>query len=194
MPKGAGGSGFEATKVRFIPRMSKLILGQAKFKVKIAQLVANCPKFDLKLLPYRVQSAVREEAFQVFVSALGGTDPALTKENMNDLRLLCEEFGFPSLLTQVSDFRERVSVVDDEAQRRDSDIPEENSQIRLALCPLQEALSGLRTGNLRRAQTHESLCHCRGMSRNCGRCAWTWRRTPSTSAKNFQEFAGSRTG
>jgi hypothetical protein len=71
MPKGAGGSGFEAIKDRFNPPMSRLILSQEKFKVKIAQLAANCPKFDLKLLPCRVQSAAREEAFQVFVSALG---------------------------------------------------------------------------------------------------------------------------
>jgi hypothetical protein len=39
MSKDPGGSGFEATKGCFIPGMSKLILGQAKFKVKIGQLV-----------------------------------------------------------------------------------------------------------------------------------------------------------
>jgi hypothetical protein len=72
-----------------------------------------------------------------------GDGPALTKENLNDLRLLCEEFGFTRLLTQVSDFQEWVSVVDDEAQRGDSDITEENFEIRWALSLLQEALSGL---------------------------------------------------
>jgi hypothetical protein len=63
--------------------------------VKIVPLLSNCPKFEnVKLLPYQVQSAVSAEAFQVFVSPLGGTDPALTTENMNDLLLLSEEFGF----------------------------------------------------------------------------------------------------
>jgi hypothetical protein len=55
--------------------MAEVILGQAKFTVKIVPLVSNCPKFEkVKLLPYQVQSAVSSEAFQVFVSALGGTD------------------------------------------------------------------------------------------------------------------------
>jgi hypothetical protein len=59
--------------------------------VKIVPLVSNCPKFEnVKLLPYQVQSAVSAEAFQVFVSALGGADPAVTAENVNDLLLLCE--------------------------------------------------------------------------------------------------------
>jgi hypothetical protein len=71
--------------------MAELFLGQAKFTVKIVPLASNCPKFEsVRLLPYQLQSAVSAEAFQVFVWVLGGTDPALTTENMNDLLLLCE--------------------------------------------------------------------------------------------------------
>jgi hypothetical protein len=71
--------------------MAELILGQAKFTVKIFPLATNCPKFEnVKLLPYQVQSAMSAEAFQAFVSALDSTDPALTTENRNDLLLLCE--------------------------------------------------------------------------------------------------------
>jgi hypothetical protein len=45
--------------------MAELILGQAKFIVKIVPLVSNCPKFEnVKLQPYQVQSAVSAEAFQ----------------------------------------------------------------------------------------------------------------------------------
>jgi len=59
------------------------------------KLPPNCPKFEkLKLLADRVQSAVGEDAFQVFVSALGGTNLARTTENLNGQRLLCKELRF----------------------------------------------------------------------------------------------------
>jgi hypothetical protein len=52
--------------------MTELILGQARFEMKIVQLAVNCPKFEnLHLLRYRVPSVAREEAFHVVVSALG---------------------------------------------------------------------------------------------------------------------------
>jgi hypothetical protein len=66
--------------------MAELILGQAKFTVKIVLPVSNCPQFEnVKLLPSQVQSAMSAEAFQVFVSVLGGADSALTTDNANDL-------------------------------------------------------------------------------------------------------------
>jgi hypothetical protein len=69
----------------------------------------NCPKFfenlDLLKSPYRVRSAVGEDAFQMFLATLEGTKPELTRENMNEFFLLCEKFGFAALLSQVSDIR-----------------------------------------------------------------------------------------
>jgi hypothetical protein len=138
--------------------MAELILSQAKFTMKIVPLASNCPKFEkVKLLPYQVQSVVSAEAFQVFVSALGGADPALTTENMNDLLLLCEEFGFASLLSQVTDFILTHSVVDSEGSNGAADITEENLQIKEALCPLQEALSGVHKAHFHLAQSTDSL-------------------------------------
>jgi hypothetical protein len=67
-------------------------------------------------------------------------DLALTKENMNDVRLLCEEFGLSALLTQVSVFVSAPSVAKDEARKSVRDIAEENFQIKGALFPLYEAL------------------------------------------------------
>jgi adenosine/AMP kinase len=128
----AGESCFEVTKVRFIPRNVELILGQAKFTMKIVQFAANCPRFeDLKLLPCRVQYAVKKDAFHVFVSALGGTDPVFTKENMNDVRFLCEKFGFTALLTQVSDFISTHSVAESESGKGVRGIDEEKFQIKM---------------------------------------------------------------
>jgi hypothetical protein len=80
------------------------------------KLLPNCPKFEkFKLLPSWVQSAVREDAFQVFLSALGGTDPSLTTENRNDRRLLCKEFGLVVPCSKISALQERASVMNEEA-------------------------------------------------------------------------------
>jgi hypothetical protein len=107
--KRAGGSCFEASKVRYIQRMAELFLGRAKFTANSPKPLPNCPKSEnLKLLPSRVQSAVSEDAFQALVSAFGGMDPALTKENMNDLCLVCEGFGFAALCSQASVLDEEV--------------------------------------------------------------------------------------
>lgn len=89
-----------------------------------------------------------EDAFHVFVSALGGMDLFLTTRNMDDLRLLCEEFGFTNLVTCVMDFILAHPVVEDETRKGVSDIVAENFQIKGSLFPLQEARSGLGTVNL----------------------------------------------
>jgi hypothetical protein len=119
-------------EVRFIPQNVELILGQAKLKVKIVQFAANFLRFeDVKLLPCRVQYAVRKDAFHIFVSALEGTDPVLTKENMNDVRLFCEKFDFTALLIQVSDFISTHSVAEGEAGKSFRGIDEEKFQIKI---------------------------------------------------------------
>jgi hypothetical protein len=118
--------------------MAYLFLGQAKSTVDILQLATNCPKFEnLKLLPSRVRSVVSEEAFRVFASALGVTDPTLTAKNMCDLHLhlLCEEFEFVTLHTKVTDLISVHSVIDNEAGFVASWTDQENLQIKRALLP-----------------------------------------------------------
>jgi hypothetical protein len=158
--KRTSGSSFEATKIRLIRRMTELVLGQAKFTVSRLKLLTNCPKFeDLKLLPYQIQSLVSAETVQVFVSVLGGTDPALTTENMNDSRLLCEEFGFAALRDKVSTFQEHISVIDEEAHRHAGGVEEQNMQqdwslgfLQREVAELQTACLDLRKSNLDRKQ------------------------------------------
>jgi hypothetical protein len=94
---------------------------------------------------------VSAEAFQVFVSALGGTDPALAMENMNDLLLLSEEFGFASLLSQVTAFISANSVVDGEARRRVNDLEERNRQQKRKYSLLQKETVDLREVKRRRS-------------------------------------------
>jgi hypothetical protein len=79
---------------------------------------------------------VSVEVFRLFVGAIEGAPPVLTTENMDDLFLLCKEFGFASLLSQVSDFIVADSIVDSERPNGATDITEENLQIKESLCPL----------------------------------------------------------
>jgi hypothetical protein len=87
----------------------------------------------------------------------------LTTTNMTDLRLLCEEFGFASLLTQVSDFISRDSIAEDGTRKGLSNITDENLQSHGCLLPVHQVLSGLRTANLHQARTNESLQQSLGL-------------------------------
>jgi hypothetical protein len=95
--------------------------------------------------------------FRTFVGAIEGTPPVLMTENMNELFLLGQEFGFANLLSQVTSFISEHSVVDSEAPKGATDITEENLQVKGALCPLQKALSGVQNTNFQLARGNESL-------------------------------------
>jgi hypothetical protein len=100
---------------------------------------------------------VDEEAFRGFLAALDGSPPELTTANMNDLFLLCEEFGFASLLSQISDFRSQHAVVDDEARKRVSRVEEQNLQQDRVIGVLQRELSDLRAAHSRLAAESASV-------------------------------------
>jgi hypothetical protein len=121
---------------------TELALGGTKLTVRVARLLARCPHFEEPLL-YQVRSPVRVDVFRVFVAALEGTPSVVTTENMNDLFFLCDEFGFTSLLSLVPDFISSHPVLDSEGPKRAADITEERLQIKEALYPMQEALSGV---------------------------------------------------
>jgi predicted nucleotide-binding protein (sugar kinase/HSP70/actin superfamily) len=69
---------------------------------------------------------------------------AITTKNMNDLLLLCEEFGFAALLSKVSAIQAVHSVVDDESRKRISGIEDQYLQHERTLCFLQEQIAELR--------------------------------------------------
>jgi hypothetical protein len=81
-----------------------LFLGETALRVGIAALSTNCPNFK-EYLPYHVRSRVGVEGFHIFVGALEGAAPVLTRETMYDLLSLCNEFGFTRLLSQVTEER-----------------------------------------------------------------------------------------
>jgi hypothetical protein len=66
--------------------------------------------------------------FRIVVAALEGARPAITTENISDLLLFCEEFGFVSLLSQVTDDIWAHAVADSEARNPISDLEAKNRQ------------------------------------------------------------------
>jgi hypothetical protein len=116
---------------------AKLSLGDTALTVRVARLLASCPNFE-EPLPYEVHSPVTAEAFGIFVAALEGAPPAIPTKNMNDRLLLCNEFGFVSLHTHVSDFISAHSVVDGEVRKRVNDIEEKSGQQNRRHCLLQK--------------------------------------------------------
>jgi uncharacterized coiled-coil protein SlyX len=83
----------------------------------------------------------------VFVGALEGRVPVITTENMQDLFLLCKEFGFVGLHSQVTDFISAHSVADSETRKRISDLEAKNRQQDRKLCLLQKEVVDLREAN-----------------------------------------------
>jgi hypothetical protein len=98
----------------------RLVLGDTTLSVRLVTLEESCPDFEGPLL-YKVRFPVSVEVSWIFVTALEGAPPAVTTENMNDLFLLCEEFGFASLLSHVTNFISVYSVVDYEVRKRVSE-------------------------------------------------------------------------
>jgi hypothetical protein len=68
--------------------------------------------------------------FRQFLSALEGDTVAIAKEDIGGLSLLCSEFGFEELATQLSEFRRSPAYKD--APRI------EDTEARLRLSELQE--------------------------------------------------------
>jgi hypothetical protein len=78
---------------------------------------------------------------------LEGALPAITTENMNDLFLLSEKFGFVSLQSQVTEYISAHSIVDYEARKRVSDLEAKNRQQARKYCLLQKEVVDLREAN-----------------------------------------------
>jgi hypothetical protein len=158
--------------------MARLVLGDTAFRVGLGTLFTSCPNFKEEL-PYHIRSPVSVEAFQVFVGALEGTILEVSTENMQDLFLLCEEFGFSGLHSQVTDFISAHSVADSEARKRIGDLEVNNRK----LCLLQKEIIDLREANkaqmqdiaeIQKGRSHETAELSRLGEENASlRCAQT---------------------
>jgi hypothetical protein len=122
-------------------------LGDTALTVRVARLGTSCPSFE-EPFPYDVRSPVSVEAFWIFVAALECALPAITTKNMNDMLLLCEEFGFASLLSQVTAFISGHTVVDSEARKRVSGVEERNTEQERELYLLQKEILDLQEASI----------------------------------------------
>jgi hypothetical protein len=58
----------------------------------------------------RLRSAAPIGYFSLFLEAVSGKDIQITNENVSDLSQLCDEFGFWSLSSKISAFRDSPST------------------------------------------------------------------------------------
>jgi hypothetical protein len=74
----------------------ELNLNGAVFRVSSLALCQVCTKFPTNLFPpeYSVRSHVSTPIFELFLSALQGELIEVTKTNVKEFSILCEEFGF----------------------------------------------------------------------------------------------------
>jgi hypothetical protein len=97
---------------------AKVFPGETALRVGIGALFTNGPNIKEEL-PNPVRSPVGGEA-------LDGTAPVPTTEKMQEPLLLCNEFGFTGLLSQVADFISAHSVADYEVRQCVSGVEEQN--------------------------------------------------------------------
>jgi hypothetical protein len=80
---------------------------------------------------YRVQSRIPLDHVRSFLEAVKGKDIQITNENVSGLSQLCAEFGFRSLSSKLSAFRDSPTfrhLAQAEARNRISTFEEEDSQ------------------------------------------------------------------
>jgi hypothetical protein len=121
--------------------MQELLLDGETFSVPKRSLINSCDVFleDPILLtsPYKVKSRVSRDSFQVFTSAIGGSEVTITAVNVRDLALLCDEFKFSTLSNVVAEWRATDTVslawIDDRLLSHDR-----------AICALTQQIEALR--------------------------------------------------
>jgi hypothetical protein len=110
-----------------------LVLGEATFTADSEAIGRACAMFAAGGSPsrYRVQSQVPVGLFRSFLEAVKGKDIEITSENFSGLSHLCAVFGFWSLSSKLSAFRDSPSFkdsADEEARSRISALEERDSQ------------------------------------------------------------------
>jgi hypothetical protein len=82
--------------------------------------------------------------FQLFVEAINGDNPTITNENVADIELLCQEFGYEELSAAVSKFLAQHSSDGDRACREISAMKAQNVvlTVEIAQQPPEKASGG----------------------------------------------------
>jgi hypothetical protein len=85
--------------------VSVILFHHAQYSVRRIELLQHCEEFldDPTLLssPYMVQSNVSPGAFTHSMEILDGSEPHLSRETVDDLILLAQEFGHNSVIASL---------------------------------------------------------------------------------------------
>jgi uncharacterized protein (DUF3084 family) len=100
------------------------------YSVSQVDLIVKCKLFQklartnpsVFTVPYHVTSSVHPNIFKQFITAIENQGIEITRENFLGLSILCEEFGFDDLSTELSKFR--VSIGNESEFVRDIDARE----------------------------------------------------------------------
>jgi hypothetical protein len=121
--------------------------GHDEHRVPAVHALTKCSLFrnkpSLVASPYQIRSSVGATSVQQFITALEGDAVSITMENVSDLSLLCEEFGFDDFGAKLCEFRTpplshandragrlRISALEEWAKQRDRDIAALTSRFR----------------------------------------------------------------
>jgi hypothetical protein len=110
------------------------------------KLVRTCSKFrdcrSLLTQPYNVTSLIGADVFRAFVNAIDGVSPNLTNENITDIGLLCDEFGYEQLSATVAKFLALHSSPGERACR-------EIVAVKAQIAALEDEITNIKAENLR---------------------------------------------
>jgi hypothetical protein len=107
--------------------VNDLIFGGKTFKVQRIPLISQCQ--SLLTRAYHIRSSVNSDNLRLFISAIEGVTPAIQIDNVSDLALLCEEFGFATLADKVAAFWAQHLSIDEEARQRIQFLEEQNNRL-----------------------------------------------------------------
>jgi hypothetical protein len=121
----------------------KIVLDSKALTVRKEKLRAECQTFQQSPerldSPDQVRSRVCIEVLRSFISAIEGTAPNITKENVSRLSLLCREFGFRDLFSRISAFRTQCPSTEDNIHQQINDLEgrlfEQERDLKLMLSP-----------------------------------------------------------
>jgi Na+-transporting NADH:ubiquinone oxidoreductase subunit NqrA len=125
---------------------SELVCEAETVHIERDKLVRTCSKFrdcrSLLTRPYEVTSSIGADVFRVFVNAIDGVSPTLTNENITDIGLLCDEFGYEQLSATVAEFLAQYSSPGERACR-------EIVVVKAQIAALKDEIANMKAENLR---------------------------------------------
>jgi hypothetical protein len=106
--------------------------------------VRTCSKFrhypSFLIQPHHVTSSIGADVFWTFVNAIDGISPTITSENVTDIELLCEEFGYEKPLATVSELAAQQYSPGERACHKIAALKSQNAALAVQVAQLKETI------------------------------------------------------